>query len=283
MKKIIDLFVLLSVVLLVACSNNEVYPDETVSVKTDYSKEFADLNAQLEVFNQENGGPSLRGWGRWWKIIAADAMGAAVGAGVSGGNAGVAVGLGAYASYQMWNNTGGYQVSYDDGNDAEIAVIINSSDARVDSVGYYHNVILSNLFDEYGDELFTKSRNTIINLICEELSELNTSVTAETISLIKNNSQLNKISAIIDKTKNTDIDDIGLLDKSITYYPELASELNVVKSYFNTIKSIASNEKIESYSNGFAQIVSNSQIPTASVKSINSSLSVAVNSNLLWK
>lgn len=65
--------------------------------------------------------------------------------------------------------------------------------------------------------------------------------------------------------------------------PEYENELLVVMRYLETMLQLPEDETIEVYTDGFRKIVGNSNLPAGSIEKINSGISIAANSNFLWR
>jgi hypothetical protein len=262
---------------------------QVVENPKDYTQAFVDLEEQLVSYNQEffksestqlSESVPLRM--PWWKrglaIISADALGAAVGSGVTGGNAAAGCVLGAMASYEMWKATGNLYVVSPSSSDLTLANF-QLADPVTASVGSNHNLVLSSLIEQYGESLLTKSSGEVKDLIIAK-----TRILYPQTSINVNSNDFSKVKEIVTSVNLNNDDAIvagQIFDKAKVKYPQLSSELNVVKTYLVNTSTLDTSTS-EAYSTGYANIVTSSNLSQSSIQTINSSVAVAVNSNRLW-
>ncbi|MDR0680691.1 MAG: hypothetical protein LBG15_02395 [Dysgonamonadaceae bacterium] len=264
----------------VSCSNEEIKKAENEEVK-DYTQAFADLNVQLDSYSQEfliNQPAQLRRWGGFLAFCLRDAIGAAVG-GISGGGVVGAVILGAAMSLSTVAES-----NYISPNLANPpTAILGKEFSAIDSIGYYHNIIIAKLYNKHGDSLFAKDISTLATLVANEVSALRISTTGQSantfVNSLKSTGQLKELGSIAKYSESLEYTEI--INQVQSKFPQLKSELNVIKIYYDNISSLSDNATKE-YSTGFNKIVSESEISSSSISAIKSSVSVAVNSQLLW-
>jgi hypothetical protein len=278
MKKILYIVTLFSFIsAFISCSNEEASVEEAISNEMDYTQEFSALQAQLQTYNQEfslTQPPQLRS-SRDWKVIGADALGAVIGWS-GGGFWGAVIGAAIFsAAAQELNDS--YTV--DDGF-SNYVVFPNANMALTDSVGYYHNYVIQKMYNTHGSQLFSKSIDELTTLTINEVNKLNkTQTISEYTNFFNDKVQLTKIKNVLMNGAQTN--DVSVfLDNAAVAYPAIKNELKVMDTYFNSVSSLSN---VEVYSAGFSSVVASSQIPVSSVSAIKSSVSVAANSNVLWK
>ena len=307
-KKVIDLTILLfCVVVFVTCSKEESISNiqnietEAALDESIYSQEFADLNAQLQVFNQEfmDGQPaSLRGWRETLVVVSADILGAGTGA-VAGGKFGGAVGTlaGGPGGTVMGGAIGGVVGGVICGAAASVVAASKTPNCTVtesvfslfnedicllplypelsvvDSIGYFHNKIIEDLFRQYPN-IGQESQDFIFQQVVNKMKAYGFKISDNVISALKEESKA--INQIIISSPN------DLFGQFRVRYPETIESINVIERYVNNLSKLSTNEQVLNYTTGFGEIVTSSSIPASSVSLIQGSITVGMNSNVLW-
>jgi hypothetical protein len=312
MKKIVDIAVLLFCVIVFAtCSN-----DESVSTiqgspesaalfnESEYSQEFADLNVQLQIFDQKfmsEQPANLRGWRDFLTVTSADILGAGAGAGVvaggkvggliggiAGGPAGAGTGAtagaivggiicGAAASLAVSQvlttipTTGNESPSII--NEGMYQVPVSSDLSGVDSIGYYHNKIIENILTQYPN-IYAESQDFIFQQVVNKVKAYGFSISDNEIAALKAESKA--INQIVVSSPD------DLFVKFRIRYPESVESINVIEKYIDNLSKLSTDEQVLNYTTGFRDVVTASSIPASSAALIKGSVAVGMSSNALW-
>lgn len=257
--------------------------------RTFKSEAFTKLNIQLEGYNRQFGvqsfaAPQTRGFlSKLWKVVKADLWGALAGAGGIGvlgvkdgynsntGNAMLYAGIiGAIVGSldAVGTITSSNQTSCQAICDNNALVIGTSTISQSDSVGYFHNVIINEMLTEIPD-LLTKDETEILNL---------------TKAKIQNSFNLSsKEMEDIVNMGNVATVDIGDFDALKLAFPQFSDEIEITRIYFEGVSNMSTSAEVQTYTEGFRDIVVSSDIPEESMSVIQTSASVATNSYCLWQ
>ncbi|MDR0798626.1 MAG: hypothetical protein LBN18_02565 [Dysgonamonadaceae bacterium] len=278
---------LLCVIAFASCSKDESIPNESIDNQTfNNLRAFADLNAQLDDLNstfvmQSSTLPELRwSWKKFWKIAKADLTGAGTGAGVGntvGGIGGAIVGgiIGAVVYSLEAAQTQSAVISGN--NTTGNALVFDISDAREDSIGYYHNLIITALIQN-NPQIINASADEKMNAVVDQVQKyFPDEMTKFNISNFRSN---------ILSNLESDIEILTIEENPFPTlaqrYPELQSEFVVMEKYVTTVSSL-NPELQEDYSAAVIQIVDKSDISSTSSSVIKSAVSVGINSSRLWE
>jgi len=288
MKKQFILGILLFVSLVFfGCSNKDENTiqkgkiDNAVVNEADFSNEFAVLNTQLNIYNQNfmSKQPAQFRGGKFWKKAKADITGAAAGAGLGhlfGGFWGSIIGgiIGG-VTYSLAEPdkpaTGdGYEALIN--NDTYIlplSQILNVSD----SIGYFHNKIIEDIIST-NPNINNESKDVLFNTVVAQAAKYGFSPSNEELSELKVLFLL-KDQIVVDSDEQT-------FENLRNRYPDFAASISLAEMYYNNISQLSTDEQILEYTTGFCDIVSNSDIPEASADLIASAATVGMNSRALW-
>lgn len=279
-KKFFSIFVLGVLALCIyACSGME---GNKVAEQEEYAAEvaFDELTNRIAALDMQYVGSDPQTRGRFWnffkRLVGCDAGGAALGAG--GGFIGAIVGaiLGSIMGVSIYVHEQSVCMSIQNANQ-EIAAQLELYDAA-DTVGLIHNQIISEIFNEKGEAIYSLSQNDLKELILdkvekhcgpislpimEELSELDANV-QKMIKVFQDEDLEASMTAIVD------------------LIPERQNEIMILDKYYSKLKELSSDQEVVEYTNKFNQLVDDSAISKDSKDFIGSAVSVGANSNLLW-
>lgn len=274
-----------------SCSNDQESPLSLSNKQYTFKSEvFTKLNVQLEGYNRQFGVqmlavPQSRSFlSKLWKVAKADFWGALAGAGGIGifgikdgynsntgramlyaGIAGAVIGsLDAVGTFTSSN-----QIQCQSAICDTTALAIGTFDiSQADSVGYYHNVIINEMFAETTD-LLSKDEAEILNL---------------TKAKIQNRFNLSsqEMEDIVNMDNGETIE-IGDFEALKLVHPEYSDEIEIARIYFEGVSNMSTTAEVQTYTEGFRDIVVSSEIPESSMSVIQTSASVAANSYCLWK
>lgn len=147
----------------------------------------------------------------------------------------------------------------------------------IDSVGYFHNRLLSEIFDEV-DSIYTKTTSEFRDIVYNKC----TTVYGEM-------SRTNSLSYFLLQNRLNAVIDVFMDDECETPYealcelePAYQSEFMVLKEFNSTVVTLADADMVREYTSTFSSLVENAQIPEASKNLIKIGAGVGGNSALLW-
>jgi hypothetical protein len=232
-----------------------------------------DISANMEKFNMSK----AWSWSRFWAVVKADFIGAAIGAiaylsdPLSGTVCTIV--LAVTTSIEAGRTFG-------KAPDNTSEDIIFPSDNKVfgTDVGYYHNIIVKNMFIKYSD-LQTVSSTELLNRVIKEAHLLGLNITAasrNTASLL--NYSRKSLSIVEQSSSNKEI-----ADELTAIYPNKKQEFDILRNYLFAVEPIQDNNGLVStYATGSISIVEQSSIPDESKQNIISALATSANSANLW-
>jgi hypothetical protein len=290
MKKLIvySIFIVLSIV---SCSKNNHVNDiddtPVTPVTSVVNQEYINLINELEVynsnFNVETRFSSLRGgfWRRLGRVALADCIGF-LGGSFLGPGAGLGFGVFSSAMAAMPEiitviETRSVTTEVALSNDLLYTNVALDDLEACDLVGEIHNQILDEIYSEYPECFETFTEEQWINVITEKIIELFPDEPAVDINSYRSESA-ETISIIMDPDNDLD----AAFDALKVRLPLRCDELEVVRTYCETVNSIEENQGVIDYTDGFREIVVGSDINDDSKQYIQSAISVAGNSQLLW-
>ena len=295
MKKIslIGLISLIALVLLVtaACSNGTSVNEEvaimrsvdaelstaTIEDNADYTIAFDELNAQLLQLNDV--GPI---W-RWFKrIVLGDFLGAILGTAILPGSVISGVVGAIYGSICAAQFTYSTEVGAPS-EPIEVTVNPNINTSSLQSAinsGYLHNLVIYEIYEDYGNNIYTMNDNTLRTKIAEYVGRY---------VLITNNVENVFLTNITHKmflnyvNENYDILSTEMVFNDLSnLYPNISNELETLSIFGNHYAELTSVSTRNSYTNSFISTVNSSSISTISKNIIISSVSTANRSSQLW-
>lgn len=303
MKKIslIGLISLIALVLLVtaACSNGTSVNEEvaimrsvdaelstaTIEDNADYTIAFDELNAQLLQLNDvypaeiQSRGPI---W-RWFKrIVLGDFLGAILGTAILPGSVISGVVGAIYGSICAAQFTYSTEVGAPS-EPIEVTVNPNINTSSLQSAinsGYLHNLVIYEIYEDYGNNIYTMNDNTLRTKIAEYVGRY---------VLITNNVENVFLTNITHKmflnyvNENYDILSTEMVFNDLSnLYPNISNELETLSIFGNHYAELTSVSTRNSYTNSFISTVNSSSISTISKNIIISSVSTANRSSQLW-
>lgn len=256
-------------------------------VKSDAERQmtYAKLNNDLSSYSQSfmathTVTPATRGFGRWWKsVLFCDAAGALIGS--VGGGAGALLGavlfsaLGGSCAYVVPNNPQSEMVH---NPRVELNEYSTLNCIDLDSIGYLHNVILSEISEE-NEGVFEQ------NLSVGEWSDLVLSKMEKYGYYVF---PIDKSRIVNDATVMQPTNDIIQSESAtIAYFqkmkPELSNELDIINNYTFNANMITDDAELSEYTEGYLHILSRADLPKKDLDVMSSSIIVAGNSAVLWK
>ena len=287
MKKLIvySMFIVLSIV---SCSkSNHTNNIDDTSVALEVNHEYNELLTELEEYNSnfsvETRFTSRPGgfWRRLGRVALADCIGY-----LGGSFMGPVAGLG----FGVFNSAKAATIEIISAimTRSVTSEVILSKDLlytnvplddleSCDLVGEMHNQILDAIYVEYPECFETFTDEQWINVITEKISEF-----FPDEQVVDIHSYLDESKETVDIIMNPDNDIDTAFNTLIARMPSRSNELEVVRTYCKTINSIEENQGVIDYSDGFREIVVESDINDDSKQYIQSAISVAGNSQLLW-
>jgi len=259
--------------------------DNAVVNEADFSNEFAVLNTQLNIYNQNfisKQPAQLRSW-KFWTKPKADLAGAVAGAGLGskfgiwGTIIGGIVGGISYSiaepatpatpagdSYVVPINNGTYILPH-----SQTQTKLNASD----SIGYFHNKIIEDIFST-NPNINNESNDVLFNTVVAQAAKYGFSPSTAELSELK--------ALFLLKDQIVVVSDEQTFENLRNRYPDFASSISLAEMYYTNISQLSTDEQILEYTIGFCDIVSNSDIPEASADLIASAATVGMNSSALW-
>lgn len=288
MKKVlIWLSVLAFAIVAYACSQEE---DVEVQNKTeqeafeDLRLQIAMLNAQFGVEDFETRANNNGRWKRRWRIFGADLLGGFLGY-IKGrflGSlfTGVRYSLIAAKKYKVENTENQMYIPVRSMNSFANVSIDGAEDAkmnRLDSIGYYHNQVICDLYDEYGMELFDFDEQTCLPLIEAEAQKYAHSdeiISAEVIS------EGEQMFSLLDEMDDDDIAATFVTLKE--YYPGYSEEFDIVQNYCETLTTFETDAELIEYARAHHNLLLASTISEYSKSLIGAGTGIGAGSIVIW-
>lgn len=287
MKKIL-LYVMFIVMCVASCTKNSKTSEvndlqEIPVINQQYSDLFAELEQYNSDFNVETRFSSLKGgfWRRLGRVALADCMGY-LGGSFLGPGAGLGFGIFTSAMAAITEiitviETRSVTTDVTLSKDLLYTNVAFDDLESCDLVGEMHNQILDEIYAEYPECFETFTEEQWINVITAKINELFPE--EQSIDI---NSYIDESKETIEIILNPDNDLDAAFNTLKERMPLRSNELEVIRTYCETINSIEENQGVMDYSDGFRQIVIESDINDDSKQYIQSAISVAGNSQLLW-
>lgn len=299
MKKICMLVaVAIALVAGFACTQDE---KQVKLVKTEKQMAFEELQLRIDALNAEFGVGDVNSRGFWstlkkiWKVVKADALATvtaeaikeeAIG-GLLWGEAGaivIAVVNGVDASAD--EASAQFQQSKGEQKYVPERTLNNFEDlfeegvvpTQLDSVGFYHNHIICDLYDTYGDDLYTMDEAMREGLVVQYARKyLDFS---ESITKLPELEELNTLNQIVldmdEENMDASFEAIGQL------LPNCVEELQVVENYCRTLITFESDEELILYTKAHNNIVLDSELSEYSKELVKIGTNVGIYSSGLW-
>lgn len=279
MKKSI-IYLMFIVFTVVSCSKNN--SKIAMSETNNEDPAYCDLMSNLENYNSEYNIVTKAGgfWRRLGRVALADCVGYLGGVGFSASPV-AGFFFGAFSSIiaviiEITNTRSGY-LNVDLSKELLYSPITLDNLEDCDYVGEVHNQIIDEIYSENPEcfELFTEEM--WIAAIREKISEMY--LLDQVVDITPWVNDAHDINDIIMAPENS-LDDA--FDVIKTRMPERINELEVVLVYCKSLNAIEDNQGVINYTQGFREIVVESNINSDSKQFIQSAISVAGNSQLLW-
>lgn len=295
MKKICMLVaVAIALVAGFACTQEE---KQVKLVKTEKQMAFEELQLRIDALNAEFGVGDVNSRGFWstlkkiWKVVKADAVGAVVGDAVAskvnldaGWGIVVAVCNGVESSIKAADEVA--QTTEGEKKYVPERTLNNFEDlfeegvvpTQSDSVGFYHNHIICDLYDTYGDDLYTMDEAMREELVVQYARKyLDFS---ESITKLPELEELNTLNQIVldmdEENMDASFEAIGQL------LPNCVEELQVVENYCRTLITFESDEELILYTKAHNNIVLDSELSEYSKELVKIGTNVGIYSSGLW-
>jgi hypothetical protein len=264
----------------VSCSKNEdkvLTPEEKEIAVETLKGDLSQLN--LQMFGNE---PQTRG--NWWRYL----LTAAADAGVTIASCGN-WGWGISASILVWTvtkresnaNTNSTQSQSLLSADISMSYLVDESWSFdiSDEAGYYHNKVINNLYQEYGESLFDLPAVELVRLV-------NAEVALESKGLfVVPESELNQMVADLQMLTDMYVNAIDLdayINSLKTYNPSKSEELDVLKVSLEGFQYLNPEADNGQYISRVMNIIDNSSVDATFKGEIKAGISVANASTRLW-
>lgn len=296
-----------------SCSSDETYSETKGQVDENESspEPFALLNAQLDDYDaaffaseislDKKKDPNRGGFFRWlWRVIkvcVSDILGGVGGVVAKGdwcAGSSYLSGLAAKEQEKVRTNPDDNMqlasVRY-----APVGELILPADNLLDSIGIRHNILIKSVYQNDPEGFFTCTDEELQQRIFEQHNKLFGPVPQEVVrALPVLKTRIDRVTNEVERLflqqadENSSEEELvrslkNALAITAIRMPEHEKELLVVMRYLETMLQLPENESIEVYTDGFRRIVGGSDLPDVSIGKINSGISIAVNSNFLWR
>lgn len=279
MKNLLKTIFITLLLILSSCSNQEkaeiAVPEESSADQKAYAELLSNINSYNSGFDMDS---STKGFfTRWFgRASICDMAGFGIGACV---NPVIGIFLGAITSaftaaffyIEDTKSSQAAEISLNDNVLYENAIDLEACD----SAGLIHNAILYDIYCKDSTCFSTYSQEEMFNAIKERMSSIYPEIADVTFEDYA--AEANSTIGIV-YNKEIDVAFTELTRK----IPEKKAELSVIKKYCESIYSLNDSGNINDYSEGFREIVSESDIPEESKEYIRSAVAVAGSSELLW-
>lgn len=161
---------------------------------------------------------------------------------------------------------------------------VDYADIHMDSIGYYHNKVITELFEENSniDYWANLSTEEIIEKVDSAFSKepiyevVSTEVLASDISTMS--SFYDQVSESLDQYESA----VELCDDIRDSNPELSDLLMVVSAYIEGLENVNAGEDWNNYTNMVLNLINNSDIELTMKQNLRSAIIVALASSHLW-
>ena len=248
------------------------------------SSAFEDLNQELLLLNQIY--PSeVPNRGRFWnwfkRIVLGDVLGACAGTAITFSPIGAIV-------FGILGSINGYLYEYHQeygptSYPSEPTVSPNMNMASMQSAinaGYVHNMVIYEIFDTYGDEIYEMSDAVLCDKIISHCRQyipvpinIETSLRTNTTSKVLLNNAMRDYGIISSEV---------ILNGFSHTYPSISDELETLSIFCDHYTGLLNQDTRDSYTTSFISTVNASAIPIASKDFLIASISTANYSTKLW-
>ena len=288
MKKIIYCIVLLTCVIgISACSKTESSQNvDSISCFDKNNSGFEALRSDIIHLNDISipSETKVPRWLGWLGVGISDAVGGAVGAAYGGVWGGIALGvissIEAYFCFveEMQMNVSSVNSINSIGNAEESFNFYTLESGTYNNGvigGYYHNVIIRELLDDYGNDLFLMSE--------EQLKAAVVSKTAVVCGPNLGTIDLTDF-AVGDLVYNReeDVTPEMYINRIQLLNPTVALELSIIDPILTGVNGIENEEDRVDYIQDVVELIDDSSIPIESKRTIISGATIALESSLLW-
>lgn len=178
---------------------------------------------------------------------------------------------------------------------APVGELILPADNILDSIGIRHNMLIKAVYQSDPDGFFTCSEAELEQRLLQMHTELYGPIPREVINAlpalkIKVDRVTNEVERLFlqQADENSSEEELvrslkNALAITALRMPEHEKELLIVMRYLETMLQLPEDDAIEVYTDGFRRIVGGSDLPDVSIGKINSGISIAANSNFLWR
>ena len=287
MKKLFYVAAVIAMSLLCYACSQDQEPVQSNGQSEEQQLAFDNLYADIALLNAQFGVDNAsisRGGGRrrFWSIFGADLLGGILGCRVNlffGFYWGVFSSITAVVATEPEIED---QYRYRPARTTASYVSANTENATLgllDSLGYYHNQVICDLYDQYGDALFTLDELTRETVVLEAIQPYigeNTSSYANIAVTEKYNLNqlvLNMNSENLDET----------FQAAIAMAPTISNELNIVKNYCETLQYFESDQDLILYSIAHDNLVRASDIDADAQELILAGTAIGGNSAIMWE
>lgn len=267
-----------------SCTNEDVYP-----VKAQTNQEaYDELRSEIKELNQkhlkQNPPQStvlrkgkFKRFFKWFAVIGSDAL-ATIAFGGFNVSAGASASVHAAQRLNLINTNNKPVISINstlDSNNPYEQLPSYSQFGTGADAGYLHNLIISDVYQQYGNRMFDLNTNELFNAI-------NTSAENNGAVPSRNQEEMNRII----NTFQYAYDNSENLEQFSSYiserYPNYKNEIAIVSEVVDYMQYVDPEENNELYMTNAFTIVNNSPLPETSKTSIRSGISVANASAQLW-
>lgn len=253
-------------------------------------EQIALLNAQYSVnFMPETRGKKKGGFfRRLFQVLKSDLCGAATCAGLGGW--GAALGAVSFSMCEILKSDDSICFPDDDSEDNEEFIVTPGDDTilkeeflytTADSVGYFHNKIIFEIYEENEEGFYSMDVDTFMPLVKSKVTKYMSDGFVPNRLLDKiTNDVKQKLNLYINLTENVQMDPIDALEEM-----ELEEEQNIVivRGFCEAAESLLDDrEALINYTTEFQNIVASSNLSNSSKEFIEVAVSVGGNSGILW-
>lgn len=286
MKKILCVVAVVATLIICdACSQEQ--HEKAIDEKIEKQEAaFKDLRAEIAALNAQFGlepNPASRGRGfrRFWKIFGSDLLGGIFGCRINpliGFFCGVSASITAATATEPETED---QLVWRPIRTTASYVSSNTTDATLgflDSLGYYHNQVICDLYEQYGENLFTFDELTKESVIMQAIQPyVNENVSSYATIAVTEKYNIHQL------LLNMDEDNLDeTFEAAMALAPSISNELSVVKNYCATLQYFESDAELLQYSVAHDNLVRASDIDADAQALILAGSAIGGNSAILW-
>jgi len=269
--------VALCAVLTTSCTNKE---SHNITPIKEQDTDIVDLKNDLLALNNEMFGEQIETKAKWWKYLLTAIADAGVG--LITGNIGYAISASSL-TWTVFKNSvetseGAENHSINDDKIALAYLEIADEEEELND-GTIHNKVIINLYNKYGEELFNKSEEVLIQNIAKEVAIL-TGCSAEEIfpDIHSAKSEMAIYTNAYIESKSID----EYINHLIEYKPEKSEELEILKIALEGFQFVDAETDNGEYASRVTEIIYESNISPEMKEDLRSGVSVANASIRLW-